>query len=435
MSFLKHRIFLLLFFSVTVFSFAGSDGYTLKFKVKNLPKDSTCYLAHYYADVNKQMVVDTTKVGTDGVIVFDGKKKLSEGLYLLIVKRHQLFNFFIDQQQDFSIETDTLDFTKYMKIKGSDVNKHYYEYMDHLAQKHKEIEPLLELRKNPKLSSDSVKLLTDRMNKINKEVRAYMESAVKTQPKSLFAKFVNTLIEPDVPQAPKLANGRVDSTFSYRYMRAHYWDNFDFSDERLINTPVLLGKMQHFLEKLTYPIPDSISAAVDIIVDKAKANKNMFQYVLGWAAYHYESAQVLGMDAVFVHLVERYFMTKQAFWVDSTQLAKINERAIALKPLLIGKYAPNLALKDSAMNDVVLYDVKSKFTMLYFWDYGCSHCKKVTPKLLEWYHKTKAKGVTVFAVGTETNSVEWKKYIKENKLDWINVFDPYYQTGFKKTYD
>jgi len=73
--------------------------------------------------------------------------------------------------------------------------------------------------------------------------------------------------------------------------------------------------------------------------------------------------------------------------------------------------------------------------MLYFWDYSCGHCKKVTPKLMEWYLKSKSKGVTVFAVGTETNAEEWKKYIRENKLNWINAYDPYYQSGLKKVYD
>jgi peroxiredoxin len=426
----------ILFITFSSLVLAGGDtGYNLKFKVKGLPKDSACYLAHYYADINRQMVLDTTKIGADGLISFTGKQKLKEGLYLLIMSKHQLFNFFIDDDQDFSMETDTLDFTKHMKVKGSEENKVYYEYMDHLANKHTEIEPLLELRKKTTNNSDSAKMIVNKMDKINKEVKAYMASTIQLQPKSLFSKFIKSMIEPEVPEAPKLANGRVDSTFGYRYMRAHYWDNFDFSDERMLNTPVLLGKMKHFLDNLTYPIPDSLSVSADIIIEKARANKGIFQYVVGWAAYNYESAQVLGMDAVFVHLVEKYFMTNQAFWVDSTQLSKINQRAIALKPLLIGKYAPNLAMKDSAGHDINLYDLHSKFTVLYFWDYGCSHCKKVTPKLLEWYHKVKSKGVEVFAVGTETNAEEWKKYIKENKLDWINVYDPFYQTGFKKTYD
>jgi peroxiredoxin len=241
--------------------------------------------------------------------------------------------------------------------------------------------------------------------------------------------------EQEVPQAPKLANGRPDSTFAFRYLRAHYWDGFDFSDERLLYSPILYNKMKNFLDNLTYPIPDSINAAADIISEKAKANKEVFKYVVYWITSTYEMSQIMGMDAIFVHMAEKYYMTNQAYWVDSASLAKIAQRAMTLKPILIGKYAPNLTLKDSSLHDVTLYDVRSKYTVLYFWDYGCSHCKKVTPKLLEWYHKNRSSGVEVFAIGTESNGEEWKKYIKENKLDWINVYDPYYQTGFKKTYD
>ena len=35
----------------------------------------------------------------------------------------------------------------------------------------------------------------------------------------------------------------------------------------------------------------------------------------------------MGMDAVFVHMVENYYMTGEVDWVDEKQLKKIEERA------------------------------------------------------------------------------------------------------------
>jgi hypothetical protein len=48
--------------------------------------------------------------------------------------------------------------------------------------------------------------------------------------------------------------------------------------------------------------------------------------------------------------------------------------------------------------------------------------------------KTK-KSVAVFAVGIESDMDVWKKYIRDNKLDWINVSDLYNQTNFRSFYD
>jgi peroxiredoxin len=419
---------------ITTTATAGGDtGYNLKFKIKGLQKDSSCYLANYYAD--KQYIQDTAKANANGEVVFTGKEKLKGGMYLLVLPKKKYFDFLIDQVQDFTLETDTADFVKNMKIKGSEDNKLFFEYLNYIGPKQKELAPFRELMKKAKNNKDSIRLLNEKINKVDKDVKAYMEDFIKQHPKVLWAKILKAMTDPVIPDAPKLSNGRPDSTFGFRYMRAHYWDNFDFSDQRLLVTPILYNRMKAFMDNMTYQIIDSLNASADIIVEKSRANKEVFKYVVYWLTSTYESSPIMGMEGVFVHMTEKYYMTKQAFWVDSAQNVKITQRAMTLKPILIGKYAPNLVLKDSLLRDVTLYDVHKKFTIVYFWDYNCSHCKKVTPVLLEWYHTAKSKGVEIYAVGTETNAEEWKKYIREHKLDWINVFDPNHQTGFKQTYD
>ena len=412
---------------------AQKDGYNIKIKLRGLQKDSACYLANYYGD--KQYIQDTAKANANGEVVFVGDKKLPGGIYLMVFPKKKYFDFLIDQEQNFSMETDTSDIVKFMKVKGSNDNKLFYEYLAFIGEKQKEIEPLRKQLSAVKSSKDSTKVLQEKMSKIDKEVKEYKISFAKKNPKSLQAAIFNGMQDPEVPEAPKLPNGRIDSLFAFHYTRAHFFDSYNFADERLLRTPILYNKMKNYLDNLTYQIPDSINKAADFIVEKAKANKEVFKYVVYYITYTYETSQIMGFDAVFVHMAEQYYLTKQAFWIDSTQLAKITDRAKTLKPLLLGKYTPNLTLKDSTMKDVTLYDVKAKFTILYFWDYDCGHCKKSTPKLQELYLKMKSRGVEVYAVGTEPNVEPWKKFIRENKLTFINVYDPYYSTGFKKTYD
>ena len=35
----------------------------------------------------------------------------------------------------------------------------------------------------------------------------------------------------------------------------------------------------------------------------------------------------MGMDVVFVHMVENYYMTGESYWVEEDQLKKIEERS------------------------------------------------------------------------------------------------------------
>ena len=93
---------------------------------------------------------------------------------------------------------------------------------------------------------------------------------------------------------------------------------------------------------------------------------------------------------------------------------------------------------DTSGNRVSLYDVKAKYTVVIFWDHGCGHCKKEVPKLSDIYKtKLKQKGVEVYAIETENKPDEWKKFIREHQLEWINVNEPddYNRAVTKKFYD
>jgi peroxiredoxin len=137
-------------------------------------------------------------------------------------------------------------------------------------------------------------------------------------------------------------------------------------------------------------------------------------------------------------LVNKYYATKQAYWVDSTQLDKITTRANTLAPILIGKKAPALNMADSTGKNIALYDVKAKYTIVLFWEHTCGHCKTAVPKLLSLYEsKLRSQGVAVYAIEIDDKPIEWKKFIVENKLNWINVheMDAYKRAVAKKMYD
>src|SRR5205823_1166542 len=103
---------------------------------------------------------------------------------------------------------------------------------------------------------------------------------------------------------------------------------------------------------------------------------------------------------------------------------KIAERAYILKPLLLGKKAPPITMQDSTGKTVSLYDIKAKYTIVVFWDYSCGHCKKEIPALSEIYKsKLKAMGVEVFGVETDSGLKDWKKFIRDNDLKWVNVIE------------
>lgn len=436
-SFVVKSIFVLTVFTASKLLALTPDGYNIKIKVKGLKEGQTCLLANYYGD--KQYIKDSAKVDAKGEVVFKGEDKYPEGVYLFVPPNKKYFDFIVDAEQHFTLESDTADYIHDMKIKGSEENKLFYDYQLFMASKQKEIEPLRDLyKKTNKSNTDSTKLLMDKMSAIDKEVKGYKENFIKAHPGTFVAKLMKAMEHVEIPEAPLLADGKKDSTFGYRYYKAHFFDNLDFTDDRMLRTPIFHSQIKEYMDKMTAQIPDSINVSADYLIAKARPNPEMFKYLVYWLTYTYESSNIMGMDAVFVHLVDNYYVTKQAYWVDSAQLVKITNRAYTLKPLLLGKKAPPIVMPDSTGKNISLYDVKGIYTIVVFWDHGCGHCKKEIPKLANVYKtKLKDKGVKVYAIETEDKPEDWKKFINDNKLEWINVHQPddYQRAVTKKIYD
>ncbi len=416
-------------------------AYVIKVKIDAL-KDSTCFLASYYAEY--QSIEDTARADKNGVFTFNGKKKLDAGMYMLVKNKRKLFDFLVlDNDQHFGLETDTLDYNGHMKVNGSAENKLFFDYLNWLSRKQIEAEKYRNRFKEIKnTDKDSAKIIELKLSGMDKEVKEYMSDFMKKHPDHFTSKFLKATMEIEIPPAPLLSNGRRDTTFGYLYYKKHYFDNIDLSDERLLRTPMYTPKLKQYFETMVMQNPDSIIKEGDLIISKAQANKETFKYCVGYMTYNYEISKVMGFDAVFVHEALTYYKTGKAFWSNESQTKKIVSKALQLDSVLIGRMAPNLIMEDSLVgltsdfNTYSLNNLKSKYTILYFWDPDCSHCQKETPKLLEFYKTIQPKyQVEVYAVGVVSELGPWRKYIREKKLSWINVVDAFNNTHYKHIYD
>jgi peroxiredoxin len=430
-SLIKRSLLLILF--IPVILIAGKPKYDIKVRFTNM-KDTICYLGNYYGD--KQYIKDTARIDSKGDCEFTGENDLPGGIYLVITPSKRYFEILINTELFFSLETDTTDFTNTMKIKGSKENQLFYDYLKYVNSEQKKATPLKDALKSIKNNADSTKLLQDQLTAIDKEVQNYKLDFMKEHSETFLAKIFKTSYEPDIPEAPLLPNGKKDSVYVFRYYKDHFLDNIDFTDERLLRTPVFHNKLKQYITTLTVQHPDSIIKEADSLIKLSSPNREMFKYVVWYLTNWSETSQIMGFDAIFVHLVEKYYMTNQAYWVTATNLEKITTRAKILKNLLIGTKIPNLTVSDTNNVFYTLYNIKSKYTVLFFWDPTCGHCQKEAPKLVSLYDSIKSNDVKVFAVCTDPNVDQWKKFIIENKMDsFINVMDQQNVTGFKSTFD
>lgn len=427
---IKLAYLFLLFMCPASMSFA--DGFKIKVKINGL-RDTICHLANHYGD--KQYITDSARVDHNGVCSFEGKEDLAGGIYLVVVPSRNYFEIVIDKEQKFSVETDLDSLTQHAVFTGSAENKLFNDYQRYMILKQQESVRLRDLYNSAKENPDSSKYYKNRLTVIDDEVLDYRKKLMANNPKSFVAKIIRTMEEPDIPEVPKDANGKPDSSYVFKYFKSHFLDNVDFSDARLLRTPLLQQKIHQYIDNLTVQMPDSIIVSCDTVIQRTKANKEVFKYAVVTLTNHYETSKIMGFDAIFVHLAQKYYMSNDAYWADSTLKAKIADRVYKITGNILGKQAYNLAMWDTSGAMKNLKDVKAKYTVVYFWDPTCGHCKIETPKLKALYDSVRVNSVEVFAVGIESDPEIWKAYIKEHNLNWINASDLYNVTGFRNHYD
>lgn len=435
------RIVILSLLALVTLSSQAKDGFNITIKIAGYAKQKVL-LGYYYGD--KQYVRDSGYTDAAGKIVFKGKENIEGGIYLIANEQKSLLFDFVLSEPEFTLETDTVDMIGNMVVKNSPENTAFFNYSKFTSKAGREAYKLEEKIKAATDLKDtaSANRYKAELRKIEESVNEYRKKAIVETPTMLISKIFRMMQEIHIPDPPKLPGGGIDSMFQYNYYREHYFDNFDFSDDRLVRTPIFHPRLQNYIVKVTPQIPDSISAAADFVIAKAKS-KEISKWCIYWITNYYETSQYMGMDAVFVHMALKYYKDKAVtYWVDDVLRYKIVDRAGTLEYNILGKKAQNLNLPDSAGNYQTLYNIKADYTVVIFWDATCGRCKEEMPKLLELYNEQNktAKGkaqkkLDVYAVSMTVDPKTWKDYIHTNKIPWINVHDPNHESNFRKFYD
>jgi peroxiredoxin len=412
------------------------EAYRYTVRIKEL-KDTVCYLAYHMGD--KQYVADTARVDSKGEMFFTGSETLDPGIYMIVLPNRKYFEFLLTETK-MTIETDTTSMNEHLKITGSKDNEVFLQYINYVGVKGKKINELVAQYKeaNAKKNTAEAQRLSAEVKKEEDALADYRRKTAAEHKGTFISTLLLALTDPIRPEPPKASNGRPDSAWKFYDSRAHYFDNIDFSDARLIRTPILLAKVKNYLDNMTVVDPDSINKSADLILDKAEVNKEVFRYLLWYISNTYETSKYMGMDAVFVHVSKRYYLAGKATWLDSATLKKISDRVKVLDPLLIGKQAPRLVVRDTLSHPVSLYDVasKHKYTVVIFYDPNCGHCQKEVPEIHEHFYKEyKPKGVEVMAVCAERNSKDWRNFVRKHKLSFINAFDADTVVDFRNWWD
>lgn len=410
-----------------------SFGQKLKFKITG-QADTTVHLVKYNG---AKLYYADTAVIKGGYVEFDGSKQQPGMLGILFPGQHIME--FIYNKEEVHLETQSPNFVENMKVKKSEENRVFNEYVKFITAKkltgQKLVTELNTLDKN----DPKYKTLEEQLNVINKEVIEYQNNLIKNHSNMLVGKMIKAMVEVEIPEAPVDEKGNIiDSNFRYHYYRDHYFDNIDFSIDGLVNTPAFGNKVEYYFgNKMLIQHWDTIlKYAYKLIDEKLNPKSKAFEYIVSYVTSTYGKSKIMGMDKVYTLMADKYYCSKNAegkspaFWMTEDKLSELCEKIAVQKNLVMGAKAPNIILPDTLdrpwdkLNWINMHKINAEYTILYFWDPECGHCKKITPKLAELYDKKlKDRSIEVLAIGKAAGDdyKKWKEYIIKNKLNFLNV--------------
>jgi thiol-disulfide isomerase/thioredoxin len=410
--------------------------YDISFNISGLT-DSTIYLAYHLGD--KQYLKDSVKISKSGNGSFSGTELLPKGIYMIVLPGRKYFEMLISEDQIFSISCSYSDYFSTLKFYGSDENSAFITYQKKWIKMQEEANSIALRLQNNKTNKDSVQIISELRVTMENRMKGYLNEVISTNKGSLLALLIKAMLPVEVPPVvlpPNTVNpDSVKWMRTYLYNKDHFFDNIDLTDERLLRTPILQGKLNMFFTNVVMQLADSINKEIDKVISKCSGNYKIFQFVSVYLFNHFRESEVMGHDAVMVKIADDIYLSGKADWTTKEWRDNLRNEVDRIRPNLIGVKGHDLVMDTFTGVSVTLYDINKEFIILYFWEPDCGHCQEATPKLKAYYDKAKNEGVEIFTVCTQSDKTKWEKYIRDNNLTWINGWDPKRVTNFDYYYN
>ena len=415
----------------------AAQHYAIKVQAPQL-KEQKLYLGQYY--MGKLYTQDSLQVDKKGKGVFTAAHTLPQGMYVLYLKSGNYVDLLISDDQVFTVQLDTLQMDKNLRIEGSAQSEDFLSYTRYLVDKQKQMNELTAQYKDS-MQTDKAAIQA-KINLLSADVKTKQMELVQKYPDGMLGLFLKGLMVPELPAWTDSVNcANPDSCRSmhrYLFYKKHYLDNIALSDVRTFRTPYIVNTLNTYLDKVLLQINDSIIPSALEMIEKSRGNDTTFQIVAGHVLNYAVKSKIMGMDNLLVEVGNRYYLSGLATWADSTLKSNIEKEIHKIERSLIGMQAHNIALADSSNVYHYLYQLGgTQLTVLYFYEPSCGHCRKTTPVLAQFAKKYQNDPrIKIVAVYMLEDKEEWQKFVKEHDMSaLVNVWDPRRVSNYWYWYD
>lgn len=398
---MRYLVFLFILFQSL--SSTAQNGYSIEVLV-NGNKTNKAYLGYYLG--NKSFIKDTV-IGENGRFLFKGDERLGEGLYMYIDPSDLSFSeFIVGKDQHFKISLTKGDELETLKAKGSEENALLFDYTRYLVNHNTKLAELREESEKMDPTTASFQRNQEAIKLIDNELLDYQNDLIETGKDLVISKLL--LLNKELEFPSTLADPDLNRIERYHYYMKHYFDHIDFSASAMVRVPAFQSKIDDYFDRLVVQHPDSLKLAVDRLFNLASVNPEVFQFVTIESVNKFAKSDRVFSDGVYAHIVDQYYATGKANWVDEERMTLMKTQSEIIKRSEIFTISEEVEGNDPSNSLVSLHSQKGEMLLVFVFDPNDSQTGiklREMNSILSSFNKEELQLVTVSSMGTEA---EWK---------------------------
>lgn len=359
------------------------------------------------------ITVDSSRADSVGVYRFNIPDSASQGLYRISVGKTGSIDFIVANEPLVKFETVVYAIEDSLKVLESEENKIFVEYSKLKHSKEQQQWLLGSLLSYYPVGSPFAQQLGDEKQQAEFEFHQKAVAFTALDSTLFVSNYINLDTKPFI----------IDATDECSYknqLTGVWWKKVDLTDERLLNTPILIKNVWDYLEnsicESSYDKEqqDSVFVARIASLLNTAMGENARNQIVGSLCRGFSDSDYYG---TLNYLLRNGGNSAQELARNVELRAKLTlEETIA-----VGAKAFDFKVKPLAGKPFRLSSERSPYKLVIFWSVTCPHCTEMLPQLIAIYSDYADRGFGIIAVSIDEETGLWKKYIDEKHTPWYNM--------------
>jgi len=386
---------------------------SVKGTIKGL-NNSKIVIRNFYG--NEDRIVDSVFTNAKGQFTYLIPEKLETGMYRFRFAANQYIDLILTNE-NVNFSSSLTSFIDDLVFESSEQNKVYYEYLNLRYLTDFKLELISPLLSNYPQDDPFFDEVQKAFNRNAGEIKSFVDGLVKTHSHS----FVTRIIKSDFTPVPAHIN---EFSSKIEYMRQHFFDNVDFSDTTLLNTPIFSSKLLQYLSfyQNNRLSKDQLEVeyikAVNRIMAATSVNPVVYEYAMNYLIGGFEN---YGFNKVITYIADNINLDDNC--VNTERKAELEKKVESLRKFAVGQKSPNFEATDLSGKNVNLQTISSEYVLLVFWATWCPHCTSLIPEIQKLYSPQNRSKLEVISVSLDDSPQALAEYMGRHPADWITVSD------------